>query len=137
MGGFCGIVIGSNLAAQLASFHHSSTTNQTDFKHFSWRVGPGEEAEDLDWIFAFKLKRDQLGEPEFAEDDWPGLSYSARRGAIDFDALRAQVALWAGEVWDYSRRVGLPEAYARISPRCANPQAIPPRDSAFDRSCPC
>ena len=102
--------------AQIVKIEPRRLAITADFKHLRWGVGPGEEAEDLDWIFAFKLKRDQLGEPEFAEDDWPGLSYSARSGAIDFDAPRAQVASWAGEVWDFSRRVGLPEAYARISP---------------------
>lgn len=132
MGGFCGIVIGSDLEAQLKPFHASSETNQTDFYHFSWYVGPLSTGDDSDWIFAFKLKPGQLGEPGISQYERPGLSFSARKGAIDFDGTRAQVALWAGRVWDYGRRVGLPEAYAQASPCCTNPQKAPPRDAAFD-----
>ena len=117
MGSTSALVIGPNVEAQLAPYKYSEDTwsgAPGDFCYLSWKIGPFRYATWTDWKEAFKLKQGFQGEAQYVDHDQPpGLTFSANKGAIDFEGMRKEIDFGAGLVWDFARSAGLPDAYAQ------------------------
>lgn len=127
MGSASALVIGPDVEAQLAPYKHSDECCE-GFYYFWWEIGPRRYESWTDWLGAFQLKPGFHGEAKYVSGDQPpGITYSAKKGEIDFDAMRREVEAGAGLVWDFSRDAGLPRMHVESSS-----QAIAPEGGAFD-----
>lgn len=124
MGSASAVVIGPDVEAQLAPYEASDEDTE-GFYYFWYEIGPRRYDSWADWSDAFKLKAGGHGEPKYLHGDGPpGLAYSAKKSAIDFDGMRREIDVGAGAVWDYARKHGLAgRSLAPSSPWTAERQA--------------
>lgn len=114
MGGTSALVFGSNVEEQLMPYKVTDGLSPSrDLYCFGWWVGPASRyVKHTDWRDALRLKPGTTGDSRFLNGDAPaGLTYSALKGAIDFEYMDAETVQGSGQIWDYSRVIGIPDLF--------------------------